>query len=162
MIVFEKEDKLYQAYQMSVIHLERMQFAFGKIQHFFPLNIEKYQSITPEEMSFFDQFIYRFTKLQDVIGAKLFSSVLINLGEDIYNKPFIDIVQKLEKINALKSADDWFMLREVRNLLTHEYPFNQQEIINDLNLLYSNFNQLLDMWSHLDEFIKHRLSYLLR
>ena len=112
-------------------------------------------------MCFFDQFIYRFSKLQDVIGAKLFKSILINLGEDISAMPYIDIVLKLEKLKVIRSAEEWFQLREIRNLLTHEYPLNQQEVVDDLNLLFGRYQQLLDIWQQTDTYVLQKFSYLI-
>ncbi len=161
MILFEKNDKLNEAYQSSRIHFERMQFAYSKIQSFFPLNMEGYLKITDEELSFFDQFIYRFSKLQDAMGAKLFTSVLINLGEDTIGLPFIDIVQKLEKLQIIESAEEWFKLREIRNILTHEYPFHKQEIVDDLNLLFDHYNTMISVWKGLENYILSKFSYLI-
>ncbi|MFZ4582913.1 MAG: hypothetical protein ACOYM7_09710 [Paludibacter sp.] len=161
MILFEKNDKLNEAYQTSRIHLDRMQFAYSKIQTYFPLSMEGYLKITDEELSFFDQFIYRFSKLQDAMGAKLFISVLINLGEDTKGIPFIDIVQRLEKLHIIESAEDWFKLREIRNILTHEYPFHKQEIVDDLNLLFEHYNSMLSVWQQLENYIIDKFSYLI-
>lgn len=161
MILFEKNDKLNQALQTSRLHLARLQFAYSKITCYFPLTSEIYQTITNEELSYFDQFIFRFTKLQDTIGTKLFKSILINLGEDTQNMAFIDVVDKLEKLQIIRSADEWFQLRELRNLLTHEYPFFEQEVIDDLNLLYQRYELLLSNWNQIEFFVVHKFSYLL-
>ena len=72
----EKPDKLNEAVLLCNIHNERMSFARGKISVYFPLDMEKYLSMTPEELSFFDQLIFRFSKLQDVMGGRLFPAFL--------------------------------------------------------------------------------------
>jgi hypothetical protein len=51
------------------IHLQRMNFAVGKLQNILPVTLQDFEALTPEEISFCDQFIYRFSKLQDVIGT---------------------------------------------------------------------------------------------
>ena len=38
-----------------------------------------------------EDLIYRFSKLQDCMGAKLFKSVLLYEGENV-NKPFLDLL----------------------------------------------------------------------
>jgi hypothetical protein len=45
------------------------------------------------------------------------------LEEDISGIPFIDILYKMEKLHLLENAKDWINLRQVRNNVTHEYPF---------------------------------------
>lgn len=161
MILFEKNDKLNQAYQTCRMHLTRLEFAFSKIEGYFPISSETYQLITNEEMSYFDQFIYRFTKLQDAIGSKLFKSILINLGEDTQDLAFIDVVEKLEKLQIIRSAEEWFQLREIRNLLTHEYPFHEQEVLDDLNLLFNRYQLLVSNWTQIEAFVLRKFTYLI-
>ena len=72
----EKRDKLDEAILLCSIHSERMSFAFSKIKMYFPLNREKYLLLKPEELSFFDQLIFRFAKMQDSMGGKLFQQFL--------------------------------------------------------------------------------------
>ena len=111
------------------LHSERMSFALEKIKIHFPLNKDKYLLLQPEELSFLDQLIFRFSKLQDSMGGRLFPAVLENLGEEIKEMPFIDRLIKLEELNVIPGADEWMVLRETRNLVTHEYPFIADEVI---------------------------------
>ena len=59
-------------------HLKRVKDAFNELQNRFKLPIEKnkYDKILNDlqTLAFCDQIIYRFSKLQDVMGAKLFKS----------------------------------------------------------------------------------------
>jgi hypothetical protein len=88
--------------------------------------------------------------------------VLNNLGEDTKGVAFIDIVMRLEKLQIIESAEDWFKLREIRNILTHEYPFHQHEIVDGLNMLYSHYDVLIDIWKQLEIFINRKFSYLIK
>lgn len=138
MLEYQK-DALKTAIQLCSIHCERMSFAFSQLEHYFPLDISTYQSLTPTELSYFDQLIFRFSKLQDAMGNKLFPAVLVNLGEDIQGKSFIDLLTKLEQLTILSDSKEWLALRETRNLVTHEYPFITDEIIDGLNLLGKHY-----------------------
>jgi hypothetical protein len=57
----EKRDKLYESVQLCAIHTERMSFAWEKVKLYFPLDKEKYLLLQPEELSFLDQLIFRFS-----------------------------------------------------------------------------------------------------
>lgn len=46
----------------------------------------------------------------------------------------IDVLNRLEKLELLKSSDEWIEYRKLRNTLTHEYPDNEDEIIEAINL----------------------------
>lgn len=152
----ENDDRLKEAVQLCTIHVERMSFAFKKIEKHFPLTEERFVTIVPEELSYFDQLIFRFSKLQDCMGGKLFPALLENLGEDINGIPFIDILSKLEKLNLLENAKDWLLLRETRNIVTHEYPFITKEVIDGLNLLSKHYMLILSIWNRMDGYIAKR------
>ena len=162
MMLQEENDILNEAYKTCLIHIGRLNFSYQKIEHFFPLTIEVYNNIDDNQISFFDQFIYRFTKFQDAMGAKLFKSILDNLGEDVRAVPFIDILNKLESLCIISSAEDWLLLREIRNLLTHEYPFNKQEIVDGLNLLHKNFDLLMSVWKQTETYILLKFTFLMK
>jgi len=155
----ENRNKLTEAVQLCTIHSERMHFAWEKVKNHFPLDKEKYKQLQPEELSFMDQLIFRFSKLQDSMGGKLFPSILENLGEDIRELPFIDRLAKLEKLNVIGSADEWMALRETRNIVTLEYSFITDEIIEGLNLLGKHQQVILDILEEVKDFVKNRFEH---
>lgn len=152
----EKRDKLKEAVLLCTIHTERMSFAWTKLKIHFPLDREKYMLLEPEDLSFFDQLIFRFAKLQDSMGGRLFPAILENLGEDTKSQPFIDKLIKLEELGIINSADDWILLRETRNLVTHEYPFITDEVIQGLNLLNLHYTLLTEIWNKVENYIRNR------
>ena len=76
-------DKLKEAIHICEIHNQRMMYAREKVKHHFPLNENKYQNLSFDDLSYLDQLIFRFSKLQDAMGNRLFPAILKNLGEDI-------------------------------------------------------------------------------
>ena len=152
----ERSDQLNEAIQLCTIHSERMQFAWGKVNSNFPLTVEKYNSLQPEVFSFFDQLIFRFSKLHDSMGSKLFPSLLESLGEETRGTPFIDLLTKMEELELLENANDWLVLRETRNIVTHEYPFMTQEVIDGLNLLSKHQKLILNILQQLLDIIEKR------
>ena len=57
------------------------------------------------------------------MGSRLFKQLLEALEEDISGLPYIDILYKMEKLNLLDNSKDWISLRQIRNTVSHEYPF---------------------------------------
>jgi hypothetical protein len=88
-----------------------------------------------ENVSFVDQFIYRFFKLQDLMGNRLFKLILDLVAEPIEGKSFIDILNRLEKLGLIDSVEAWLELRELRNELAHEYPSSLNERLQGINQL---------------------------
>lgn len=147
----EKKDRLSSALHLCDIHCERMNFAYARIQHYFPLTVEIYEKMAPEDMSFFDQLIFRFAKLQDAMGHKLFPALLDYFEENTRGVPFIDILCRLEELEFLESKNVWIQMREIRNVVTHEYPFVTQEVVDGLNLLFKHSNELVHIWERMKE-----------
>lgn len=140
------------------MHHQRMQFAFDRLSGKFPLTPDLYDQLSAEEISYTDQLIYRFTKLQDTIGQKLFRLILEGLQEDVENMAFIDILNRLEKLEILKDQQEWLILRETRNQVTHEYPFNREEIVDGLNELAKQTGILSTIWNDLKGYCNNRFS----
>ena len=151
-------DKLKEAIQICEIHFQRMDYALSKVGSLFPLNIERYENLSFDDLSYLDQLIFRFSKLQDSMGNRLFPALLENLGEDINEKPFIDLLTKLEKLNLIENHKQWLKLRETRNEVTHEYPFFTPEIIDGLNLLIEQAVILEKIWEKLRQFSSNRFN----
>lgn len=119
-------------------HLLRINSAYLKMQSYFPLSTQKYSNLSDDEVEHIDQFLFRFSKLQDTIGEKLFKNLLIYLGEEIENKPFIDILNRLEKLEIIESASMWINLRNMRNELSHNYDDEAEEMSIAINKVYEN------------------------
>jgi hypothetical protein len=135
-----------------------MQYAFQNVKDKFPLDETKYNELLPDDLSYIDQLIFRFSKLQDSMGNRLFPALLENLGEDIQGKPFIDLLTTLERLELIDNHKEWLNLRETRNIVTHEYPFNSDEIINGLNVLSKDVIFLSNLWNNLENYAKERFN----
>ena len=135
-LVYKKkvEDNLKESYK----HLERLTGALDELElkYTFPLKVSDFESIATSKqlLAYSDQIIYRFSKLQDCMGAKLFKSVLMYQGENV-NKPFLDILNQLERIDVI-DVDEWFEIRDLRNEIAHDYEDSDDVAMNILNTIY--------------------------
>ena len=149
-------DRLRETLQLCSIHHERMQYAYSKVKHYFPIDLSKYKQLSGDDMSYIDQLIFRFSKLQDSMGNRMFPALLENLGEDIHGMPFIDLLTTMEKLKLIDDHKQWLNLRETRNAVTHEYPFITDEIIEGLNTLSEDVILLSNTWKHLKNYSEER------
>jgi hypothetical protein len=108
-------ERLTTSLQKCRIHLQRLHYAVSQIEKLFPLNRETYQHLGDSQIGNIDQLVFRFTKLLDELGTNTFRFVLIYLQEDMLDKPFRDILNRLEKLKIIDSSDTWLALRELRN-----------------------------------------------
>lgn len=134
-------------------HLLRLRSSLKALSPIIPLDTERYKALNEQDISYIDQMSYRFGKLQDVTGRML-RVLLIILGEDIENAPFIDVLNRAEKLNIIDDAQEWLMLRELRNILTHEYSEDEEEIVNGINKLFEISKRLCEIYEKIREYIK--------
>ena len=105
-----------------------------------------------------NSFLFNFSKLQDKIGAKLFREVLYQLKEiDKQNLPMIDILNLLEKLEIIDNTKEWDLLREIRNSLAHEYPFDIHERIENIKIAINRYEILKKIYMNLKTFYKSKI-----
>ena len=96
-----------------------------------------------------NSFLFNFSKLQDKIGQKFIKQVLYDLKEiDDFEVPFKDVLNIAEKL-ALLSTDEWERFREIRNLLSHEYPFSIEERVENIQQALEIYPQLKSSFERL-------------
>ena len=92
-----------------------------------------------ENVRIVNSFLFNFSKLQDKIGAKLFRQALYAMQEiNDMNLPMVEILSILEKLDIVQ-MQEWQKLREIRNILAHEYPYDVQERIENIHLALQGF-----------------------
>jgi len=89
-----------------------------------------------------NNFLFNFSKLQDYIGAKFFKNLLYNLKEiDTFSIPMKDVLNILEKLEIV-NKQEWEEIREIRNFLSHEYPDENEEKLENLLLALRGFEKI--------------------
>lgn len=143
------EDNLAESYK----HLERLEGAFSALEkvYVFPLKKNDFTRLSSnvQELAYSDQCIYRFSKLQDCMGAKLFKSVLLYQGENV-NKPFLDLLNQLERIDII-DVNEWFEIRDLRNKIAHNYDDNETLVIDILNTIYRLKDELAHILKQIEK-----------
>ncbi|MDD5214634.1 MAG: hypothetical protein PHQ03_03715 [Methylococcales bacterium] len=123
-------------------HIEKLNTAYQKLERLLPLTESSYLNFDEDQTSYLDQFLYRFSKLQDSIGQKLFKAVLDFKKEDTTAKSFIDMLNRLEQLEYLQDIDGWFELRTIRNQLAHDYEDDSEELVAIINKIFSQKTKL--------------------
>lgn len=152
-IAIEKIDKIL--YECDK-HLQRINSSYTELKGIMPLTKSVYINLSEEEIKVLDQFLFRFSKLQDAMGQKLFKTILALLKEDIEGKPFVDILNLMEKLSLLDSANDWRELREDRNDLAHNYEDEPEEMSLNINKLYDKKIILENIYLHIKNYYIQR------
>jgi hypothetical protein len=140
------------------VHADRIRKAMSHVKHLVPIQPSIFKSLKDQDLGFLELLTSRFAKLQDTIGQKIFPELLEGMQEDIAGKSFLDLLNKLEKMNVIESVEFWLNLRSVRNSIAHEYPDNPELMAGNLNKVIQAAAELLDYWALLRAFIQKKLS----
>jgi hypothetical protein len=63
-------------------------------------------------------------------------------------------LNRLEKIGAIPSVDDWLLLREVRNTFSHDYPDDPELKAEIINKALELTTVLLDVLESVKRFVQ--------
>ncbi len=132
-----KPDRLKDYLKQANIHIERLENVLKRLSNIYPLNTEKFSSLTSNQLDMLDTLAFRFAKLQDLLGAKIFREFLSQMGFVVEGKSFLEILREIEK-EGIIDIDTWNEFRKVRNLLAHDYPDEIDEKIEAINYLIQN------------------------
>lgn len=138
----EIEVKLKSAISECDSHIKKLIRGKQLLGDFFPINLDSFKCLEEDQIEHIDQFIYRFTKLQDSIGLRLLPSIFMFIENNARTSSFLDILNKLEKLNVLSSTADWQFFRNLRNNLAHDYPESIQQTVDTLNLLFKEWPKM--------------------
>jgi hypothetical protein len=72
-----------------------------------------------EEQESIDSLTSKFSRTSDIFTQKVLRGVWAMLHEPY--EPFIDFMNKAEKLNIIHSADELLRIRDLRNQIAHEY-----------------------------------------
>jgi hypothetical protein len=129
-----------------------MLWAKRALQAVLPLNADRLHGLDDAQVAVVDQFVGRFAKLQDAMGAKLLPMILELTKEQGDLEAYLDKVNRLEKIGALPSVDEWLELREMRNAFAHDYPEDSELQAAVLNRAFVAADRLVEILHHVKRF----------
>ena len=147
----EIKERMEREFEICDRHILRIKEALKDLSSHLPLQLDEYAAQDTELVRCIDQFIFRFSKLQDAMGAKLFRYILEYLDEDIKYLPMRDILNRLERYGIIPSSHKWIYIRELRNDIAHDYPIDEKDTVTALNELISKTEILLEIYDGLKE-----------
>ncbi len=135
-------------------HHEILQKTFEELEKIkkFPLSEKDIKELKKslQTLSLLDTIAYRFSKLQEGIG-KLLRIYLALKGEETEELFMKDVINLAEKRGLSINWEKWTFMRELRNILTHEYPEGEETIAETLNKVKTFTSDLNLLISQLKE-----------
>lgn len=142
--MFDINKKLELHLEESTIHIDRLLDVLNVLEKLYPLNNTKLETISTENKDKLDVLAFRFSKLQDLLGTKIFREYLSVLQYPVDDKNFLELLKELDKEKII-DIDIWSEFRGVRNSISHDYPFEENEKLEAINYLIKNVKYLIDI-----------------
>ena len=105
------------------------------------LPIVNYEQLPSLEKFAINALIFRFSKLQDLIGSKIFRAFLEFNKFDTEEKSFLILLKEIEK-EGIVDIDTWDEFRKIRNNIAHEYTGEEEETLEAIELLIKKSTDL--------------------
>ena len=128
----------------AAVHINRLQEILPTLKKMYPLSIENFSALSVEEQDKLDVLAFRFAKLQDLLGTKIFREYLSALQYPVEDKNFLELLKELDKENIL-DIDLWSEFRGVRNSISHDYPSEEEEKVEAVNYLVEHIEKLIEI-----------------
>jgi hypothetical protein len=128
----------------SYIHINRLNDTLEVLTKLYPLDNTKLESLAVENKDKLDVLAFRFSKLQDLLGTKIFREYLIVLQYPVEGKNFLELLKELDKEKII-DLDIWSEFRGIRNSISHDYPFEEEERLEAINYLIKNVKYLINI-----------------
>ena len=125
-------------------HIDRISSTYPELEKLIPLNEESFGKLTNEEVRVLDQFLFRFSMLQDAMSKRLFPALLHSLDQDLRTAPFMDIINKNHALDVNTSREEWKFLRKLRDEFSHVYSHKIHESPKTINGLFEKTQHVYD------------------
>ncbi|MCH4810741.1 hypothetical protein [Vreelandella neptunia] len=145
------QQRLLDAWRECQRHRHFIDYALSSLQTLLPITGERFARLSDAEIQSLDQFVLRFGKLQDAIGARLLPSVLLYLQEPYEDRPMLDKLHRLEKLGYIEDSEQWQALRMLRNRFAHEYPDDPDKNAAILMLAIESVANLSSILERIDQ-----------
>lgn len=127
-------------------------YSIRKTRDLFPVTLESLSRLTDEHKESVDAFVFRYSQCVSMMQDQIFKGIALAEQEDLSGKSNRDKTLLMEKLGAIKSAEDFGTAAVLRNKFAHHYPEESREQLAKLNLLSEEAVFVVAVFDHLVEY----------
>ena len=146
--MLQKRLKYY--FNEAQIHIDKIKKANKVLKEVMPIDITTLENLSEQQQDKLDILAFRFSKLQDLLGDKIFRKILEYSGFNV-QQSFVKLLSELEKEGIL-DLNQWIELRNARNKIAHEYPDNEDSLTSSINFIYRHSDYLIELTDRLERY----------
>ena len=136
--------------------VEKLKYSLSKNQALCPLAIESLKLITHSQEESIDALILRYSQCVTMIQDQIFKGIAYLEQEDISDKSNRDKALLMEKLGAIRSAEEFGTAALLRNKFAHHYPEASRARLERLSLLPIESALVIETFDAIEKFLKNK------
>jgi hypothetical protein len=145
---------LVQSLQACQQRVDKLVYSLGKNAEHLPATVETVAQWNEEQEESLDAFILRYSQCVTMIQEQLFKGIAYLEQEDISDKSNRDKTLLMEKLGAIRSAEEFGTAAMLRNKFAHHYPEVTQARIDRLNMLPVEAEHVVDTFKSIQKYLE--------
>ena len=144
---------LVQSLQACQQRVEKLAYSLSKNAQRFPVTVETLSSWDEAQEESLDAFILRYSQCVTMIQEQIFKGIAYLEQEDISDKSNRDKTLLMEKLGAIRSAEEFGTAAMLRNKFAHHYPEVTQARIDRLNMLPAEAEHVIETFQSIQQYL---------
>lgn len=136
--------------------ISKLSYSLDKNRALFPLSVETACDLSEEQEESIDALILRYSQTVAMIQDQIFRGIAYAEQEDLSDKSNRDRVLLMEKLGAIRSADDFGTATVLRNKFAHQYPEAEADRIARLNLVVDEADFVIGVFDDVLSFMRRK------
>lgn len=136
--------------------ISKLVYSVNKNRGLFPLDIGTAITLTDEQEESIDALILRYAQCVSMIQDQIFRGIAYAEQEDLSDKSNRDKVLLMEKLGAIRSADEFGTAATLRNKFSHHYPEDAEQRIERLNLAIQEADFVIEVFRGIVVFLERK------
>ncbi len=136
--------------------IEKLAYSIQRNAALFPLDPHGLALLTDEQEESVDALILRYSQCVSMMQEQLFRGIAYLEQEDISDKSNRDKTLLMEKLGAIKSAEDFGTAALLRNKFSHHYPEQTTDRLERLNLVMDEARFVVACFNEISDYLKQK------
>jgi hypothetical protein len=136
--------------------IQKLAYSMQKSAVLFPLTPEALAALDDAQEESIDALILRYSQCVSMIQEQLFRGIAYLEQEDISDKSNRDKTLLMEKLGAIKSAEDFGTAAMLRNKFSHHYPEEAIDRMERLNLVMEEAEFVVTCFDEISSYLERK------
>ncbi len=136
--------------------IQKLRYSMQKNAGLFPLSAAALAALDDAQEESIDALILRYSQCVSMMQEQLFRGIAYLEQEDISDKSNRDKTLLMEKLGAIKSAEDFGTAAMLRNKFSHHYPEETTDRMERLNLVMQEAEFVVTCFGEISSYLAHK------